>query len=118
MRHQSLLDDQLCVCLQLGDGGADGGIDALDLLHLHLHRAALFHIDLGLRIEDALAVAVAAAVVLLHIFDMGVLAHIEAVYAVVLGVVLAAVVDAAARDNHHITVVADIKIVVDGLLDA
>ena len=35
--------------------------------------------------------------------------------AVVLSVVLAAVVDTAARDDDHVAVVADIKIVVDGL---
>ena len=47
-----------------------------------------------------------------YIADFGVLSHVKAVNSVVLGVLAAAVVDAAARDDEHVAVFADEEIVV------
>ena len=55
---------------------------------------------------------------LFHILDFGVLAHEEAVHAVVLAVLAAAVVDAAAGHDDHVRVLADIEVVVHRLLQA
>ena len=52
---------------------------------------------------------------LFHIADAGVLAYEEAVDAVVLAVLVAAVVDAAAGDDGHVGALADIKVVVHDL---
>ena len=63
-------------------------------------------------VENALASALALAVVLLHIAHLGILAHVEGVDAVVLGGLTAGVVDAAASHNAHIAVLADVEVVV------
>ena len=52
---------------------------------------------------------------LFNVADTGVLLHKKAVYAVVLGFLHSAVMDAAARDNRHIRALPDIKIVVNDL---
>ena len=54
----------------------------------------------------------------LHVFDLRAFFEEEAVDAVVLGVLRAAVVDAAARDDDHVGAFADIKVVVNRFLDA
>ena len=79
---------------------------------------ALLQIDDGLRVENALAGAGALTVVLLDVGDVGVLAHVEGVDAVVLGGVAAAVVDAAARDNLCRCALADIEVVIDQIVQA
>ena len=58
---------------------------------------------------------VAAAVVLFGVLDLGVLAHVEGVDAVVAAVLLAAVMDAAARNDLHVAVLTDEEVVIDHL---
>ena len=116
--HQTLLHDQARTGTELGLCITFGGIDTLDLHHFHLHGAVLFHIDLCAGIEQALAGPVAGAVVLLDILDLCALADKEAVDTVMLGILCAAVVDAAACDDHDIAVLADVKIVVDDFLES
>ena len=118
MGHQALAHHQARAGGQVGHRLAVGGIDALDLDHLHLHRAALGQVHLGDGVQDAHTQAVALAVVLFHIADMGVLAHLEAVDAVVLRILVAAVVDAAAGHDQDVAVVPDEKVVVDRFLQA
>ena len=88
-------------------------VDAGDLTRLHHDRGALLEIHDGLRIEDPLALARALAVVLFNVGDLGVPADVEGVDAVVLGVAVAAVVDAAARDDLHDRALAHKEVVVD-----
>ena len=54
---------------------------------------------------------------LFHILDLGIFAHVKAVYAVMLGILLAAVADPASGDNHDIAVIPDEKVVVYRLLN-
>ena len=82
--HEALADDELRARLELGDRLPVRVVDALDLDHLHLHGAVLFHVDFRDRVQNALAGAVAGAVVLFHIFDLRALLYKEAVDAVVL----------------------------------
>ena len=69
---------------KLSGVGPVGGIHTLNLDHLHLHVAVFLHVDFRARIQDALAVAVTLAVMLLHIFDLCILSHKEAVDSVML----------------------------------
>ena len=55
---------------------------------------------------------------LFHIADFGALFEKEAVNAVVLGILAAAVVDAAAGDDDDVAVGADIEVVIDRFFDA
>ena len=114
--QQALVHHEARVLFELCDRVALGVVHALDLHHLHLDAAALADIDLGAGVHDALAAAGALAVVLLDVFDLGVFADVEAVYAVVGGVLIAAVGDAAAGDDDHVAVVADEEVVVHDLL--
>ncbi len=111
--HETLLDYELCAGFEFADRVALRGVHALYLDHLHLAVAALVHVDLGLGIQDALPGAVAGTVVLFHITDARVLSDMEAVHAVMLGILLAAVVYTAAGDDQNVAVLAHIKIVVD-----
>ena len=113
--HDLLVDDQGSAVGQLGLGDAVGGVHALDLRRLHLHVGALGHLHLGGGIHDAAALAVARAVVLLHVLDLGVLAQEEAVDAAVLAVTVACIVDATARHDGDVAVSADVEVVVDQL---
>ena len=110
--HQALTHHQPGVLCQFGFRGACRIVHAFDLHHLHLDGAAFFLVNLGHGVQDALALAVAGAVVLFHIADAGILAHEEAVDAVVLTVLVPAVVNAAPCDDGHIGVFADEKVVV------
>ena len=112
MHHQARALFELC------DGVALRVVHALDLHHLHLHAAALADVDLGAGVHDALAAAGALAVVLLNVFELAVFADVEAVHAVMGGVLVAAVGDAAARDDDHVAVVAHKEVVVHDLLQA
>ena len=56
-------------------------------------------------------------VMLLHVADHGILSDEEAVDAAVLGVLSAAVRDAAARDDRDVAVLAHVEIIVDQLLE-
>ena len=71
------------------------------------------HVHVGRGVQDALARSLPFAVVLLHVANAGVLADPEAVDTVVLGLLVARVMDAAACDDGDIGVVADMKIVID-----
>ena len=55
---------------------------------------------------------------LFDIFDLGIFADIKAVDAVMLRIVVAAVIDTAARDDLDVGVVTDIKIVIDLFLES
>ena len=55
---------------------------------------------------------------LFHILHPGVLSHKEAVDAVVLGILVPAVVDAAAGHDDHVSALADEEVVVDDLFQA
>ena len=55
---------------------------------------------------------------LFEVGDLGALAHVEGVDAVVLGVAAAAVVDAAAGHDLHLSALADEEVVVHEILDA
>src|SRR5699024_3998751 len=59
--HQTFPHHQACAGGQVGHRLAVGGVDALDLHHLHLHRAALVQVDLGDRVQDPHPEAVALA---------------------------------------------------------
>ena len=111
--HQAFADNQLRTLFQLGDGCAGSIVNALDLHHFHLAAAVVLHVDLGDGVQDPLTGAVAGAVMLLGIADTGVFADIKAMDTVVLGIMRAAVIDTAARDDLNIGVVADEKVVID-----
>ena len=55
---------------------------------------------------------------LFDIVDLRIFADVEGVDAVVLGVAVAAVVDAAARDDGHVRALADKEVVVDQIVEA
>ena len=55
---------------------------------------------------------------LLNVFDLTVLSQVERVYAAVLGICVAVVVDAAACDYGDVGVIANVKIVEHGLFKA
>ena len=117
MGKQSFADDQLSACCKIRNSGTLCGVNTLDLDHLHLHGAALFHVNLCHRIQDTLAIAVAGAVMLLNIFNLGILSDIESMNTIMLGILHAAVVNAAAGYDDHIAVLADIEVIVNGLLE-
>ena len=93
-------------------------VDAADLAGVHDDGRALLQIDDGLRVQDALAGAGALAVVLFDVVYLRVFADIEGVDTVMLGVAVAAVVDAAARDDGHIRALADKEVVIDHVVKA
>ena len=116
---QQLFDQhQLGTGLQLGVGVAHGGGDAADLAQLHFAEGALFHLHVGDRVQDALAVAGSFAIMLFHVLHPAVLANVEGVDAVVLGRIMGVVVDAAAGNDLHVAVVANVEGVVDHVLQA
>ena len=55
---------------------------------------------------------------LFHIPDPGVLPDKEAVNTVMLGILVAAVVNAAARDDHHVRAFTDEEVVIDHFLQS
>ena len=116
--HQPLADDEPRARRQFRGGHAVGGVHALDLHHFHFHRAVFGQRGLGDGIQNALAAAVAGAVMFFDVFDLRALFEEKAVDAVVLGVLRAAVVDAAARDDDDVSAFADVEVVVNGFLDA
>ena len=70
------------------------------------------------RSHHLLAAAVALAVVLFDIAQLGVFGQVESVDAVVLGIAAAAVVDAAAGNDGDIGALPDVEVVVDQILQA
>ena len=116
--HQLFFDDKLGAILQIPFCHPLGGIHSLDLHRLHLEDAVLFDVHDSHRIEHPFAAAVPFADMLFHIPHPGVFPHIEGVDPVVLGEMLAVVVDAAARHDVHIGPFADIEFVVDEILQA
>ena len=69
----------------------------------------------GFRIHNSFALAVAAAVMLFHILHMGVLADEEAVDTIMLGGLVAAIVDTAAGYDGYIAVIAYVEIIINHL---
>ena len=113
--HKALHNHDLCPCFKGRLSKALRGIHAFDLHGIHLHIATFIDLYNGLGIHDPLAFSVTAAIMLLHIFDPGVLTDKEAVYPVMPGHGVAAVMDPAAGDDRHIRVFAYIKIVIHHL---
>ena len=118
MGHELLSHDKRGPVGQPGLGYALGGVHALDLRGIHLHVRALLQVYDRRRVHNALAGAVALGVVLFHVLDLGVPAHIEGVYAVVLAVLAAAVGYAAAGYYRHVTVGAYVEVVINEVLEA
>ena len=116
--HQAFFYDQLGPGGQFGGGHALRGIHAANLHHFHFGHAVFFHVHFRAGVQQAFAGAVALAVVLFHVAHPGVFAHEKAVDAVVLAVLAAAVVDAAARHDDHVAVLADVKVVVHRFFEA
>ena len=92
-------------------------VDAADLAGVHDDGCALLQIDDGLRVQNALAGAFALAVVLLNIVHLRVFADVESVDTVVLGVAVAAVMDAAAGHDRHVRALADKEVVIDHVVE-
>ena len=113
MGHELLGDNDPGAVCQPGAGEAFGGIYALDLDGLHLHEAVFAHFHPRLRVHNAPAPAVAAAVMLFHVLYMGIFPYVKGVYAVMPAVAVAAVMDAAAGYDGHVTVIAHMEIVID-----
>ena len=113
MGHEPFPDHQGRIGRQFRFRGADRGIHALDLHHFHFHGTAFFQIGFRHRVQNAFAPAVPFSVMLFHIFYFAVFAHKEAVHPVMLGILHAAVMDAAACYDDYITVFTDIKIVIN-----
>ena len=118
MGHEAFGDEEPCIFSQVRFGVAHGGIHALDLHHFHLAFRALVHKNLGHGVEDAGARSLALAIVLFHISHLGVFADVEAVDAVVAAVAIAVIVDAAPGDDAHLGALADVKIVVNHVVQA
>ena len=118
MGHDLLMDLQLCAVGQFARGVADGIVDTLDLSGLHLHVGVFRHLDLCGGVHDASAGTGAFSIVLLNVFDFGVLADMEAVNSVMTGFLTAAVGDAAAGDDSDVAVLSHIKVIVYQILDA
>ncbi len=118
VRHDLLSDHEGSSVAHRGARRAHRRIHALDLHRVHLERAALIEVHHRLGVQDPLTGTLAGAVVLLDVLDMRVLADMERVNAVVLGGLVARIVNAAARDDRHVRVLTDIEVVVHALLQA
>ena len=116
MGHNLLFDDQGRPVAKLGAGVPDGGVYAFDLGRLHLHIAALVHLNHGGRVQNPLSGSVALPVMLFHIFYLRVFPDMEGMDAVMLCGVVAAAVDAAACHDGHIGVLSDVEIIVYQIL--
>ena len=111
--EQTFLDNQLGVLACLGLGVPLGVVHAADLAQIQGHGSTFLQVNDGLGVQDALASAGAFAVVLFGIGHLGVFAHVEGVDAVMLAVIAAAVVDATAGHDVHLSPFADEEVVVD-----
>ena len=118
MRHDLLTDDQRRTVCKLCAGHADCGVHAAQLSRFHFHIATLGNLDLGGGIEHALTRSLALAVVLFHVFELGVLANVEAVNTVVRGFLVAGIVNTTACHDEHVGVLTDIKIVIYKILQS
>ena len=118
VRHQSLGQYQLRACLYDCHRLALGGVYAADLYHFHLAERALLQVHGSDGIQDAFARSVTVAVVLFHVFHARILAHAEGMDAVMLALLVAAVVDATARDDQYVCALADVEIVIHHIVHA
>ena len=98
-------------------GFAQGVIHPGDLGGLHIHGSPFLQVDNGGGVHYPLAAAFAFAVVLFHIAQVGALPHMEGMDAVMGGFLGSGAVDAAARDDDHIGVFANIEVIVDQVLE-
>ena len=99
----------LCIALRI--------VHAADLAGVHDDGRALFEIYDGLRVQNALARTLALAVVLFDIVNLRVFADVEGMDAVMLGVAVAAVVDAASGHDGHVCTLADKEVVIDHVVE-
>ena len=118
MGHQAFPNHQFGTGRQFRRSGAFRVIHALDLHHFHFGIAAFFHVHFRTGIQDALAASRAGSVVFFNVLDPGVLSHIEAVNTVMLGVLVAAVVNTAAGNDHHVRALADEEVVIHHFLQS
>ena len=118
MCEQTFRENDLSVFADMDLGVAVGGVDAADLGHIHFHGSAFFEVDDSFGVHDAAAGAVALAVVLFDVFDMGIFPDVEGMDAAVGAVLIAAVMDPAASDDDDIRVFADKEFIADGFVDA
>ena len=103
---------QFCDCF------AVCGVNTADLCCFHFEIAVFAHFDNSYRVHDFFAFAVTVAIVFFNIFYFGIFADEKAVNAVVFAGQVATVVDATACNNHNISIVADVKIVVNHFFNA
>ena len=113
MRQQPFGDDGLGALAADDLRLAHGGVDAADLNGLHLDACTLVEVDDRGGVHHTRTAAVALAVMLFRIAHVGILGDIKGVDTVVTALVTAGVVDAAACDDVHIAVFADVKVIVD-----
>mgnify|MGYP000118594971 CR=1 FL=1 len=115
--HELLRDIELGVLLEDHEILPFGGVHPFDLCGFQVEDRALAHKNAGDGIEDLVPGTLALCVVVLDVGDIGVCPDVEGVDAVVLGVAVAAVVDAAARHNVHIAVFTDVEVIINQLLN-
>ena len=117
VRQDLFLDDELRALADRRIRLAVGIGHAAQLRRFQDELRALFEINFGDGVEDLFARAVAGSVMALHIAHLGVFGYIKGVDAVVLRGVAGGVVDAAPGDDGDFRPRADIKIVVDGVME-
>ena len=110
--EQPLPDDQLGPLAQGGLGLPGGAVHPADLGGVHLQDGVLLQVALGDGVDGADARAAAGAHVLFHVLHPGALLQKEPVDAVVPGGLPVFRVDAAARHNGDVGVLAHVKVVV------
>ncbi len=116
--HKPFEHQQRRARLEMRGRFAHRRVNPLDLHHFHLAVGAFLHFDLGGRIEDTLSRALAGAVVLFNIFHTRIFADMEAVNPVMLAFIAPGVVNTAAGNDEYVSIVADIEIVVDKVVDS
>ena len=115
--QQTLRDHHLAALIAVKTGVALGGVDAANLDGVHLHGGVFPQVDDGLGIHHIAARLAGGvlAIVLFGIVDAAVFTDIEGMDTVVAALVAAGIMDAAAGDDLHITVIAHIEIVIHQL---
>ena len=112
VRHQLLCHKKLCIIRKLNVILALCGINALDLCRFKSKHRILTDIDLCHRIEHLLSCAFSLCVVIFHIFDIRILAHVKGMDSVVARLTAALSMDPAAGNDRDVSAVLDIEIIV------